>query len=353
MAETHYFNLEELKRIIPRGQIENYKKLQYLIMQENPKIAVHDDPDGIISGILLKNHFNDMNPIIIPISYRNLRISEIKRVLSKVNWFCVADLPPFNIETCEYYFDHHISSKNQKILAKNIFYKPDLPSAAKVIIDCLNIKDKKLIHLSEIASICDQGNLAKGESIIKMELPTTIIEEAWLLEDIIFSQRTLEDLLEIIDFVDKNREIKSLFSIYETKIAKYRQKRKESIELVKEIDCNDIVILIITSNRYNTVSIVNEIRKKNTKVILAFVKRSKSKYNLIARHGYNINNSEKLILRLDTLTENFGGGGHISAAGAQIDDFIQALNKIEKWAKDVKLKITIYSLKDKDLEEIN
>ena len=136
------------------------------------------------------------------------------------------------------------------------------------------------------------------------------------------------------------------------KISSHRQKRKKSVEIAKKVECEDVVILLITTNRFSTITIINELRKRNVKVILALMKSSKSKYNLIARQSFKMDKKERMLLRLDTLAEMFGGGGHIAAAGAQINDVQKAMNLVEKWAENLKMRTILYELRDKGLEEI-
>jgi len=75
--------------------------------------------------------------------------------------------------------------------------------------------------------------------------------------------------------------------------------------------------------------------------------QSQSYYIFNFRHSKQITDEEKLNYRVDKLAESFGGGGHISASGARINDFEPALNKILTWAEKKNLKSIVHDVNPK------
>jgi nanoRNase/pAp phosphatase (c-di-AMP/oligoRNAs hydrolase) len=328
---------------IPAEKIEDYKYVHSLTQIDSNRVAFHRaDADGVVSAVIVKKIFHNKNLVFIPIGYEALNMDDFSWYLSNLQWFAIVDLPPFSAANLELYCDHHVSNVGLKIRANLTLFDSAAPSAAYILahhFPNINEKSKELAKLTEIT---DTADFTISPPLDTKKNYSTEQERAWALND---TCKAVDSSRKIIELVEKFslEGFEAIPRHFNVILSRYRQKRRESIDYVKNFEISDLVILNFLDDSFNRFDILHELLCKGAKIVISFL-NLKSYYVLNFRQSKELTAEEKLIFRLDKLAEEFGGGGHISASGARVKNYQRALGKILVWSKKQKLSNTIYDI---------
>ena len=288
---------------------EEIKYIYQLSKIKGKRVAFHRaDADGVISAVIVKNAHAEENIVFIPLDYDILELEEFGSYLSNLTWYAIVDLPPFAKSSLYLFSDHHQSNVDIKVNAELILFNPEAPSAATLL----------AAHFQHI----DENTTSEY---------VTEQERAWALNDVCKSVDTLEEIVELVDKLAKEG-FDAITRYYNEGLNRHRSKRKKSIEKVNQLETSDMVILNFLDDSLNRFAILHEILNRGAKVGVVTI-FYEEKYVLSFRHSKKLSKKEVIQYRVDTLAEKFGGGGHMSASGARVDNVHDSIKEIVLWGR--------------------
>ncbi|MHA1932413.1 MAG: hypothetical protein ACW96X_07715, partial [Promethearchaeota archaeon] len=295
-------------------------------------VAFHRaDADGVISAVVVKNAHTDENIVFIPIDYDILELEEFGSYLSNLPWYAIVDLPPFAKSSLYLFSDHHQSNVDVKVNAQIILFNPEAPSAAALLAAHFQNIDEKTKELAKLTEITDTAGYTIPAPLETKSEYISEQERAWALNDVCKSLDTLEEIVELVDKLALEG-FDAITRYYNERITRHRSKRKRSIDRANQLETSDMVILNFSDDSLNRFAILHELLNRGAKVGVA-TNFFEAKYVLNFRHSKQLSKEEVIQYRVDTLAEKFGGGGHMSASGARVDDVHESIKEIVLWGK--------------------
>ncbi|NPD89129.1 MAG: hypothetical protein HGN29_10420 [Asgard group archaeon] len=330
---------------------EKYREeILQLSSKTQQKVAYHFNcPDGIISAVLIRFLFSDKELVFIPLDYALFKEREIIDKIADANWFAIVDLEPFHSNTAEYFFDHHISNIGKIIKSNNIYFVAGAPSTAylieKIFSDSLPEHLKELVRISKItdtASYEIPPPLGLLDNFSKLSWD----EKIWFIEDICKSTFTIQEHDELIEIL----AFEGLEGLWKPELAhrvkNLRQSRKSSMEIAKEIEITDFVVIIDNPLHYNLTFVAREVQKRGA-MGAAYITVYPTEVKISLRLNKKLSEEQKEKYRVDLLAQSMDGGGHKPAAGAETDNLEIVVEKIDSWARKKGLAISFVDLREK------
>jgi hypothetical protein len=339
-------NLEELLE-----KKENYKKKVLKLLKESTrKVAYHFNcPDGIISASLVKYLFSNEKLIFIPLDYAFFKDETMIKDLAEADWFAVVDLEPFNLQTAEYFIDHHISNADKKFNAKNVSFIAGAPSAAYLIekLFFTELPDY-LKELVKISTVTDTASYKIPAPLEVQENPSEMSwdEKIWFLQDVCKSSFTIKEHDELLDLLS-SEGWKGLWKNHLIeKVKRLRNKRKISEEIAQKIILSDFVVVVDEPLHYNLAYIASVLQKRGA-LGAGFITVYPTEVKVSLRLSKSLSPEQVEKYRVDLLAKTMSGGGHKPASGAEVNNLEEALEKIKDWGRKKGLEINIVDLREK------
>ena len=346
------FDLESVLSDFSDPMQRNIRFIYSLALLPKPKVAFHNDADGIISALILKSLEEYQNNVFIPLSYQELHHPKFGQFLSTLNWVAVVDLMPFQVVELELYCDHHESTKNLSKNAEVVIYDEDAPSAAYLLARKFKERlSEELILLADLTTIIDTASFKIPPPV---DDPQNFLEaskqtQAWLLDDICNTPESTEEVLALLN--DFSLQSLSIFSneIYHQRIVILRSLRRNSVKLGEELEIADMVLIVQGKKKIVTSALVQSLLVRGVKVTCVLYP-GKRFTGLSFRVNSQIEGLEFENIRVDRIAEQFSGGGHPRAAGGRGESFETTLQLLEKWIKQKKLTYHLYDLRKSDFK---
>lgn len=346
------FDLESVLSDFSDPMQRNIRFIYSLALLPKPKVAFHNDADGIISALILKSFEEYQNNVFIPLSYQELHHPKFGQFLSTLNWVAVVDLMPFQVVELELYCDHHESTKNLSKNAEVVIYDQDAPSAAYLLARKFKERlSEELILLADLTTIIDTASFKIPPPVDDPEnfLEASNQTQAWLLDDICNTPESTEEVLALLN--DFSLQSLSIFSneIYRQRIVILRSLRRNSVKLGEELEIADMVLIVQGKKKIVTSALVQSLLVRGVKVTCVLYP-GKRFTGLSFRVNSQIEGLEFENIRVDRIAEQFSGGGHPRAAGGRGESFETTLQLLEKWIKQKKLTYHLYDLRKSDFK---
>ncbi|MHA1667695.1 MAG: DHHA1 domain-containing protein [Candidatus Heimdallarchaeaceae archaeon] len=341
-------NTKTLADIIERK--ERYKiDVLKLIERKGKKVAYHFNcPDGIVSASMMRYLFSLETLIFIPLDYALFKDKTINKQLINSEWFAIVDLEPFNKSKISYFFDHHISNIDKEIKAEHFIFDSEAPSAASLISKFFNkLVPEYLQELAMLTEITDTASYKIPPPInLKNEFSALSWDEkTWFLEDVCKTTFTVHEHKELVEIL----AFKGLEGLWKSnilnRVRKIRKSRKESLQILELIQVKDFVVLIDTPMHFHTAFLAGELMRRNAKGV-AYLTVYPEVVKVSLRLSKKLSSKKVNRYRVDLLAKSMGGGGHKPASGAETKNLQEALERINTWAKLVKLKVSIVDLRE-------
>ncbi|MFW9996912.1 MAG: hypothetical protein ACFFD4_33025 [Candidatus Odinarchaeota archaeon] len=331
---------------VPKGKIEDYKFIHKLTLLKGKNVAFHrSDADGVVSAAIVKKAFPGENLVFIPISHEMLKMEDLGSYLANLEWFGIVDLPPFSKTRFELFSDHHRSTEGTEINAQTVLFNPIAPSAASLLAKHFHNIDDKTKELARLTEITDTAGYTIPPPLKINKIYSSEQERAWALNDLC---KVFDSSRKIIELVERlsDEGFDTIPRRYNQAISKHRGVRRKSIELAKKLAIADLVILLFPDDSLNNIDMLHELFNRGAKVGVTFIDHQ-LQHVLSFRHSKILTEEERLDYRLDELAKQFGGGGHVSASGAEVRNYKQTLEKIIEWGKERGLRYKVYDLAER------
>ncbi|UCE12966.1 MAG: hypothetical protein JSV04_12340 [Candidatus Heimdallarchaeota archaeon] len=329
-------------------QKKNVRFLYSLSLLPNRKVAFHSaDADGIVSAAILKTLKEFQTAIYIPLGFQELHHLELAHFFQTLNWCAIVDLPPFNRSMMNLYCDHHQSNKTLYKNAEIVIFDESAPSAAYLLAKHYQSRlPDSLKLLADLTTITDTAGftIASPENIPSHILEVTRQEQAWLLDDICRLPETSEEILTLVqDFSSIQLQVFEN-EFYRKRILGLRSQRKRSIRLAEEFETKDVVIIIQGKTKFLKSAVVRRLFEKGV-FITCVLFPGKIFTGISLRVNPQIPNSELAHYQVETLAQEFAGGGHPRAAGGRGPSLSATLTKIIEWTQERNFNYRVYDLR--------
>lgn len=338
---------KELKELLTKKEKYREEILQ-LSTKPQQKVAYHFNcPDGLISAALIRYLFSDKELVFIPLDYALFKEREIIDKIADVNWFAIVDLEPFHSSTSEYFFDHHISNIGKIVKSNSIYFVAGAPSTAYLIETIFS--DSLPEHLKELVKISKITDTASYEIPAPLELQDDFSnlswdEKIWYIEDLCKTTFTIQEHDELVEIL----AFEGLKGLWKPELANrvrnIRQSRKSSMEIAKEIEISDFVVIVDNPLHYNIAFVAREIQKRGA-MGAAYITVYPTEVKISLRLNKKLTDEQKEKYRVDLLAQSMDGGGHKPAAGAETDNLEIVVEKIESWCEMKGLAISFVDLR--------
>jgi hypothetical protein len=330
---------------LPTAMIEDYKFVYKLTLIDAEKVGFdRSDADGVVSAVVLKNAFPNKKFVFIPLSHHVLKLHDFGSYLSDLKWFAIADLPPFPVTEFDIFCDHHRSSEKMEKMAKKVLFNPDAPSAAYLLAKHFYHVDDQTKELADLTVITDTAGFNVSPPLTSSKEYNSEQERAWALNDACKIFESSRDIVELVERLSSDG-FDAIPKYYNRELSSYRVIRRRSVELAKKLEPADLIILNFTEDSLNNIDMVHEMFNMGAKVGITSI-RHQSYYKLSFRHSKTLSAEERMIYRLDELAQQFGGGGHVSASGAEVKKHRKVLEKIISWGEARGLKHVVHDIKN-------
>ena len=328
-------------------------------ISEKRRVAFHAFcTDGIVSASLLRAAGE--GDVFIPIDYWALRQKGMRTYLEQLNWHAIIDLEPFNIKLLDLYVDHHNSSMGHTYNARRIHFAigSEGKSAASVLLNSGIIKvPEYMLELAEITTITDTATYPSLPPVTPVSIttiPPSYAEKIWILDDACRSTQNVKQVLELVEELSDYGFEGILRENIPNRINFYRQKRKQLLNFVQNIELADVVLLInAQDSSIQTMISLAVLNTSKVKVTASLIQTSSGvKISLRRATWLEKNNSiDAQKIRLDLLAKTMNGGGHPYAAGCYANTLSEAIKIISNWSHklgftsiiiDVSKQLTLY-----------
>ncbi|MHA1450100.1 MAG: hypothetical protein ACTSP4_11830 [Candidatus Hodarchaeales archaeon] len=331
------------RKEMPPDKVNDYKFVFALTRAGEKKVAFHRaDADGVVSAVIVKKAFPGEKLVFIPLGLEAINRTDFGSYLMDLNWHSVVDLPPFNKKKCKLISDHHRSSESMQKNAEIVLFDPEAPSAAYLLAKHFKDIDNETRELARLTEITDTASFTIPAPLQVQEEYSTEQERAWAINDLCKALESSQRVLELVERL-ADEGFKAIPKHYNRKLAEHRSLRKKSIDLISNLKCKELTIIILDKNTMDDTSMLHELLSKGAKVGISMV-RLQSSYKMRLRHSKTLSREENIMYRVDDLAGKLNGGGHIAASGARVRDSQKALDIIISWAKMKKLDFIIHRI---------
>ena len=261
--------------------------------------------------------------------------------LSRIIYYAILDLPPFNHIKCQVYVDHHTHPKSSIPNAKSVLYDPEASSTAELLLNYIPSVSNEVQFLVKVAKMCDTGQIDSKPPIITDKIsdsdpPPKI---AWWLEDLILGSNDLNQIQRIVFKLSTSLDAVFNEPSFLNTVDGYRRLRKRSINTVSDILVENITVAHLHKHGVSPREIARYFLSKGSQIVAIVVDRKPGASFVILRSSGSLTT-----FSCGDFVQKFGGGGHRTAAAAPIHNASHFLTLLQRYAERNSLSYNMFDI---------